>query len=35
MTDNTEEYLVQLQLESIQTYLFSYLSVSKNLKTLA
>ena len=35
MTDNTEEYLVQLQLESIQTYLFSYLSVSENLKTLA
>ena len=35
MTDSTEEYLVQLQLESIQTYLFSYLSVSKNLKTLA
>ena len=35
MTDNTEEYLVQLQLESIQTYLFSYLSVSKNLKTIA
>ena len=35
MTDNTEEYLVQLQLESIQTYLFSYLSISKNLKTLA
>lgn len=35
MTDSTEEYLVQLQLESIQTYLFSYLSVSENLKTLA